>query len=266
MKVLVVDIGNTDIKFGVFEHGRLLQYWRASGTRTKPDGFAALLMDNLSAHAGNIQAVAYSSVVPVLENVFRETLTGLLHLTSRQFFSPASLGTALPLDFSRYATGQLGLDRLANVCGGRRLFPVSNLVVVSFGTATTFDIINVAGVYLGGAIAPGLITMGNSLSENTAQLPTVSLVGKQYGDLGLGTSTQASMEAGIGLGYRGLMRELLDTCAKALDGQAFETVATGGLADSVIALCGLEARFSRIDPTLTLKGLASLHEFSLLRR
>jgi type III pantothenate kinase len=263
MNLLAVDIGNTDIKFGIFEDGELTQQWRASGTRTNPEKFSAVLRDSLARTGVEFGALAYTSVVPELEMVFRKTIQYCYRLPDTCIFAIEPRSIQLPLDFSRYPLEQLGTDRLVNVCAARLLYPDSAFVVVDFGTATTVNLVNREGLYLGGAIAPGLHTFMESLSLNTAQLPQVSLTGKTPENLHMGANTIACIQAGLGMGYRGLMKELLNAAAEALPTEEEPLfIATGGLAETIINLCGLEARFQVIDPSLTLKGLGWLYSYN----
>jgi type III pantothenate kinase len=262
MKLLVVDIGNTDIKFGIFQDGLLTQVWRASGTRAHPERFSAMLRESLAKVGAEFGALVYSSVVPDVEMVFRKTIQYCFNLPEHRIFAISPDQIRLPLDFNLYPSGQLGMDRLVNACGARFLYPGSHLIVVDFGTATTFDLVDASGTYRGGAIAPGLVTFCDSLSEKTARLPKISLSGKQPEQIRIGTNTVACMEAGLGMGYRGLMKELLRACAMELGTGAFQVIATGGLAESVIQLCGLQSRFHKIDPALTLQGLYHLFEWN----
>jgi type III pantothenate kinase len=262
MNLLAVDIGNTDIKFGVFQDGQLTRHWRASGTRTSPEKFSALLRDSLSRTGVTFDRVVYSSVVPIIELAFRKTIQYCFHLSPSQVFAIDPLKIRLPLDMSCYPPNQLGMDRLVNACSARLLYPDTSLVVVDFGTATTFDLVTADGVYLGGAIAPGLYTMAEGLPERTSRLPHISLEGLAPEDLGMGTDTVSCMRAGIGIGYRGLMKELLREAVQALDTTEFLLVATGGLAETSLRLCGLEKHFMALDPMLTLKGLELLYQYN----
>jgi type III pantothenate kinase len=262
MNLLAVDIGNTDIKFGIFRDGVLSEQWRASGTRTHPEKFSAMLRDSLARAGAEFGALVYTSVVPDIEFVFRKTIQYCFNLPDQRIFAVNPYQIKLPVDFSRYPLEQLGMDRLVNACSARLLHPDTALIVVDFGTATTFDLVNQAGEYLGGVITPGLKTFIDSLSLKTARLPQISLLGKTPDDFDIGTSTQACMEAGLGLGYRGLMKELLDTATQSLDDIPCLSIATGGLAKSVIPLCGLEEHFQETDPFLTLKGLYLLYTYN----
>jgi type III pantothenate kinase len=266
MQLLVVDIGNTDIKFGIFRDNRLMRHWRASGTRSQPERFSALLRESLAQVDADFSALAYSSVVPDIDPVLRKTIQYCFHLPDQRIFAIQPERSRLPVDFSRYAPGQLGMDRLVNVCGARFLHPDTHLVIADFGTATTFDLVSAEGIYLGGAIAPGLMTFADSLPEKTARLPRITPFlltgGKTADDIDPGLNTVACLEAGIGLGYRGLTRELLEACIRALGADEVQVVATGGLAEPVIRLCGLASQFHQIDPTLTLSGLYHLYQFN----
>jgi len=267
MNLLTVDIGNTDIKFGIFQDGVITQQWRAAGTRTHPEKFSAMLRDSLARTGADFDALVYTSVVPDVEVVFRKTIQYCFNMHDSRIFAVKPQNIQLPLDFSRYPLEQLGMDRLVNACSARILYPDTALIVVDVGTATTFDLVSKNGVYLGGAITPGLKTFMDSLTLKAPRLPEVSLVDKTPENLHMGTNTVTCIEAGLGLGYRGLMKELLAAGAASLKhyDEAIDdylTIATGGLAESVVRICGLEDQFQVIDPTITLKGLALLYTYN----
>jgi type III pantothenate kinase len=262
MNLLVVDIGNTDIKFGVFQGDALVRQWRATGTRTHPEKFSALLRDSLAMAGAKFDVLVYTSVVPEVEFVFRKTIQYCYHLPDSRVFAIDPQRMQLPLDMSRYPLSQLGMDRLVNACGASLMYPQTNLIVVDCGTATTFDLVKADGSYLGGAIAPGLQTFSESLSHKTAKLPNISMIGKSSREIQMGVDTVSSIEAGLGFGYRGLMRELLKASAQVLDTREFLLIGTGGLAEPVIRLCGMENFFHVVDPMLTLKGLHLLYLYS----
>jgi type III pantothenate kinase len=229
-------------------------------------------------------ALVYTSVVPDVEMVFRKTIQYCFHLPSHRIFAVRPKDIKLPLDFSRYPLEQLGMDRLVNACSARLLYPNQPLVVVDVGTATTFDLVTEEGVYLGGAITPGLRTFMDSLTLKAPRLPEVSLVGKTPETLPMGSNTVECIQAGLGLGYRGLMKELLTASQKTLQEAAIypvteqneqdseqeeapiETpilnIATGGLVESVIRICGLQDEFQVVDAGLTLRGLYLLYAYN----
>lgn len=262
MNLLAVDIGNTDIKFGIFRNGLLSEQWRATGTRTHPEKFSAMLRTSLARTGAEFGALVYTSVVPDIEYVFRKTIQYCYNLPDHRIFSVNPFNIQLPVDFSLYPLEQLGMDRLVNACSAHLLYPDTPLIVVDFGTATTFDIIDQEGHYLGGIITPGLKTFADSLPEKTAKLPPIPLSDISADGLGIGVNTVDCLKAGIGLGYRGLMKELLKSSEDRLDSETFTTVATGGLAPVVIRLCNLEKHFQVVDPGITLKGLYLLYQFN----
>lgn len=262
MNLLAVDIGNTDIKFGIFENGVPTKQWRATGSRTHPEKFSALLRDSLARAGAHFDALVYTSVVPDIESVFRKTIQYCYQIPDRAVLAIQPGAMRLPLDMGKYPLDQLGMDRLVNACSARLLWPDINLIVVDMGTATTFDLVSADGRYLGGAITPGLYTFRDSLPEKTAKLPVVDLDGKMASEIHIGTNTMECMEAGLGFGYRGLMKELLRASAKELETSEYMVIGTGGLSDTVLRLCGLEAYFHILDPMLTLKGLHLLYEYN----
>lgn len=262
MNLLAVDIGNTDIKFGLFQDGRLKRQWRATDTRASSAIFADALRDRLCREmAGEpCEALAYACVVPEAETVFLEICRQCLNVPESRIFAVDTFQDAWPVDFTPYPPDQLGMDRMVNVCAAGLLYPGKPLAVMDFGTATTLDLISGDARYKGGAIAPGLRTFMTCLSQRTARLFPVDLAPHTPETLSMGFDTRSCLEAGLGIGYRGLVNGLLDA-AEALyppEGPPM-LIATGGLADSVIRLCGLESRFAVIDPALTLKGLDQLY-------
>ncbi len=262
MKLLAVDIGNTDIKFGVFEGKDLVRQWRVPGSRVSPEKFSATVRDSLAQEAPEFERVVYATVVPEVDAALRKTLRYCYNLPESAIFTIAPGRILLPLDTLDYPPEQLGMDRLVNACAARLLHPREHLLVVDFGTATTFDLVTSDGRYLGGAIAPGLKTFSESLALKTSRLPVVEWERPFPAPLKMGRNTMACMQAGLGIGYRGLVRELLKAAVREFENPFVKRIATGGLAETVLELCGLEEEFDRVDPSLTLKGLTELYEYN----
>lgn len=262
MNLLAVDIGNTDIKFALFEDDRLAMHWRATGTQTHPERFSALLRDSLARTDADFDALVYTSVVPSIEAVFRKTMSYCFHVSDSRMFIIDPARIRLPLDFQRYAPGELGMDRLVNACSAHLLYPETHIIAVDFGTATTLDLVSQDGQYLGGAITPGWHTFLESLPAKTAKLPYVAVGGDHPSPLKMGQDTVGCLQAGLGIGYRGLMKELLREARQEFISGSLKTVATGGLAETVIQACSLQDYFQEIDPLLTLKGLHLLYRFN----
>lgn len=266
MNVLAVDIGNTDIKFGYFRDGELLRYWRASGTRTHPEKFSALLRNSLAEIGINFDALVYCSVVPEVEYTFRKTIDFCFNL-KYPILAVDPRQIRLPLDTDLYPPEQLGTDRLVNACGAHLLYPDQDIIVVDFGTATTFDVVTADGRFLGGVIAPGFQLFTNALPEKTARLPHVEP--RPIG-FTLGRNTVECMEAGISTGYRGVIKELFLNLHEEMGllGKPVLHIATGGLAQPFIDACLITEKdrlmFDVVEPALTLKGLFAIHEFNKL--
>lgn len=191
-----------------------------------------------------LQAAALCSVVPaatqravaVLRRLWRLEPFVLTHRTVR----------GVGVDYPRPET--IGPDRLANAVAARQRFGAP-VVVVDFGTAVTFDVVNARGDYVGGIIAPGLAAMTEYLHEKTALLPRIRLTRPRAV---IGRSTRAAMLAGAVIGYRGLIRELLGAVRRALGVRRLPVVATGGYA---ALLAEQLPDITAVVPTLTLEGL-----------
>jgi type III pantothenate kinase len=185
--------------------------------------------------------VVLCSVVPAKRAVIAECLKGIaMHETSFR----SSLGVGI--DYPKPAS--IGADRLANAAFAAAAYGAP-CVVVDFGTAVTFDIINADRKYVGGVIAPGLEAMTDYLHQRTALLPKISLI-EPPGPIG--KSTKHAMLAGAVYGYRGLVREILAEIRRKLSAKKVHVIATGGYAQLIAA--GVR-EIGRVHPGLTLDGL-----------
>jgi type III pantothenate kinase len=150
---------------------------------------------------------------------------------------------------------EAGADRLVNAFAGLRLYGAP-VIVVDMGTATTFDVVDATGAFVGGAIAPGMALGAQALASQTALLPSIELALPKYA---IGTNTVAAMQSGIVIGYIGLVRELVATITAELAGnrgQQPRVILTGGLSRTDWAE---EIHADEIEPELTLRGLVLLH-------
>ena len=263
---LAVDAGNSDTVFGLYDQQQWRHVWRTRSLLEEPMAFHIsdrpfgdtdavpaerdryerllrlwFLEANIPLRA--IQSIVVSSVVPELTPTLKTTLARLFGL------EPVVVGPAiyhaLPLQILRpYA---IGTDLVANALAAHLRYQ-QNCVVVDFGTALTFTTVSGAGQMLGVAIAPGLKTAVRSLFSTTAQLPEVPLV---MPESVLGTSTAHAIQAGVVLGYEGLVRSLLNRIRAELNGDCI-AIATGGMATAIPTL---EADFVAIIPNLTLDGI-----------
>lgn len=256
MTILTVDVGNTNIAFGIHDGTRWIDHWRLRTEATKTDDEYFVLFHNLFTLAGHhdtrLDRTVVSSVVPTLTPAIArvtERLTGQSPLL-------VSHSLVTGLDQSTPVPGELGNDLLANAVAAYHIYQRAT-IVVDFGTALTFTAVSGEGRILGVSIAPGLRSAVGSLGSNTAQLPTVDL---NEPPSALGRTTVHSIQAGIVYGYVGLISEVTRRMAAEMD-ETPHIIATGGLAETFapVAAC-----FDDIDQWLTLEGLRILGELNPL--
>src|ERR1051325_4571318 len=239
---LLLDIGNTSTHLGLADAVRVVRQADIPTLDWADDKAAGRMLRFVG--RARIQGVALCSVVPkatplVAKAVRRHWGLHCLELT------PKTL-RGIGIDYPKPAS--IGPDRLANALAARHRFGAP-VVVVDFGTAVTFDVVNSAGNYAGGIIAPGLAAMTDYLHEKTALLPRIKI---REINSAIGKSTEQAMLVGAVHGYRGLIRELLLELKRELGVRRLPVVATGGYAELMAA--GLP-EISAIDPLLTLEGL-----------
>jgi type III pantothenate kinase len=238
--LLLLDIGNTHTHLGLA--GRKVVRQTEIATRAWANGKAAALIKCFCGER-KITGAAICSVVPKASepaNRYLEKLEApFIELTARTL-------RGIGIDYPKPAT--IGPDRLANALAARRFFGAP-AVVVDFGTAVTFDVVNSQGNYAGGIIAPGLAAMTTYLHEKTALLPRIEI--REIKTV-IGKSTTEAMLVGAVHGYRGLIRELVEELRKELGVASLPVVATGGYAKLMAR--GLPM-ISAVMPSLTLEGL-----------
>jgi type III pantothenate kinase len=249
--LLVIDAGNTNIVLGIYDGELLLRNWRISTDKSKSADEYGILFNNLLVLTGiglaNITDIIISSVVP--------TLTGVLERLSLNYFGikPHLVGpgikTGMPIHYDN--PKEVGADRIVNAVAGYEKFKAS-LIIVDFGTATTFDYVNGKGEYCGGAIAPGLMISMEALFQKASKLPWVEIV-KPPGVIA--KNTVNSMQAGIYYGYIGLVDEIVGRM-KRESRENPKVIATGGLA----GLIAPESKtIDAVEEYLTLEGLRILY-------
>ncbi|MDH7478549.1 MAG: type III pantothenate kinase [Syntrophomonadaceae bacterium] len=250
--ILVFDVGNTNTVMGVYEGSRLLTHWRISTDRQKTaDEYAVLfksLFDFNALDIRDISAVVISSVVPPLNLVLEET--------SRRYFGVEPLvvgpgvktGIALKYENPR----EVGADRVVNAVAAYERYG-GPLIVVDFGTATTFCAISRQGEYLGGAIAPGIGISTEALFQRAAKLPRIELVRPRSV---IGRNTVTSMQSGVIYGFIGQVDGIVQRMKEEL-GEEAKVVATGGLAELIASD---SHTIDVVDPLLTLEGLRLIYE------
>lgn len=251
--LLAIDVGNTQTHMGVFSGEKLVAQWRTctEGARTADElalTFSQLLSMNDLSFPTQIQGVAISSVVPTLTAALREMVERYLG------FSPVVIepGTKTGISILIENPGELGADRICNSVAAYSMAG-GPLIVIDFGTATTFDVIGQRGEYLGGAIAPGVQVSADALAQAAARLPRIELLPPRTV---IGRSTTESVRSGVILGAAAMVDGMIERIAGEMKGEP-QVVATGGLAPLVLEHCTTKSRF---EATLTLTGLRILYQ------
>ena len=254
---LVIDAGNTNVVFALCDKGSrgaqiVAEYRHETNLRTTADDLAVWLLPLLQLEKfsfSDIDTVAIASVVPALDYALR-ALTRK-YLRAEPFFITAQ--TQLPFMVKIPNAEQLGADRLANAAAVRTYYTYP-AIIIDLGTATTFDVVNVDGDYIGGVIAPGPLQSLRALTDAAAKLPHIHITRPAHA---LGTDTISAMQSGLFWGYVGLIEGILRQLQHE-NGTAKNIIATGGLAklfqDHIPGL-------TTVDMAITIKGALALYEF-----
>jgi type III pantothenate kinase len=256
--ILVFDVGNTELTIGLFREAELRGHWRImTDVARTPDEFGVLLRSLLAARdfdVGDVDSVAICSVVP--------RVTQPLSQACQEYFSVGAplvvdARSGLPITLQVDEPLTVGADRLINTLAASRLF-ARDAIVVDMGTAITFDCITAEGVFLGGVIAPGVLTSAETLTRRTSKLPSTELT---VPTRVIGTRTEECIRAGVMFGAAdaidGIVRRIKASWPRT---DVPQVIATGGFAETMATLC---TSFDRVEPHLTLQGLQIAH--ALLR-
>jgi type III pantothenate kinase len=259
--LLVIDVGNTNIVMGIYQADRLIMDWRIRTERNITEDEFNVIASNLftgsKIRAKNIQSTVISCVVPpmvtILDSFCRK------YLNHVPLWVDAKTYTGMPILYHNPA--EVGADRIVNSVAAYHKYKTS-LIVIDFGTATTFDVISAKGEYLGGAICPGIMIASEALFKKASKLPRVEIFVPP--DRVIGKDTASSIKSGIIFGYASLVDGMVRRI-KAEMGVPCGVIATGGLAR---LMSNVSETIERIEPGLTLEGLriisASLLEQPLL--
>jgi len=252
--LFAIDIGNTNIVLGVFDQEKLVENWRVgTNTQITPDEYAMIFKDLFNftgLEFKQITGVIISSVVPPLLPVMSAMSRKYFRIEPMIVTNETRSGISVRYDNPK----EVGADRLVNAAAAYKRYG-GPLIIVDFGTATTFCAVSRNGEYLGGAICPGVKISAEALFQRASKLPRVELV--KPGRI-IGSDTIGAMQAGIIYGYAGLVDGIVERMKKELSEDA-RVIATGGLAE----LIAPETKTIReIEPDLTLQGLRLLYELN----
>lgn len=254
--LLAIDAGNTNIVFAVYDGDRQIACWRCKTDSARTSDEYAALLYQLFVQSGlsfsQVKHVIISSVVPDANFHLRRFGEKMLGCPV-QMVGVNSMDLGIKVKLSK--PEEIGADRLVNAVAVTRFYKAP-AVVVDFGTATTFDVIDKEGAYNGGVIAPGVNLSIGALHQAAAKLPKISL---RKPDAVIGRDTISAMESGIYWGYIGMIEGTLTRIAKEMGDKPF-VIAIGGLSS---LFAGGTSLIDVTDEDLTLKGLVFLHRRNL---
>lgn len=249
--LLVTDVGNTHITMGVYDGDNLKVSWRIATNKDKSADEIGIMMLNFfkfdNIDYKKITNVIISSVVPPI--MYSLTHAMRKYLKIEPIIVDSNVKTKLEIKYDN--KNEVGADRIVNAIGAISIYKVP-MIIVDFGTATTFCAINEKYEYLGGAIMPGVKISMEALFEKTAKLPRIEI---SKPDSAIGTNTVNSMRSGVYYGYVGSVDYIVEKMKDELNSPDCEVIATGGLARMIAE----ESKtIAHIDSSLTLKGLLEI--------
>ncbi len=252
--LLAIDVGNTNTVLGAFDGTTLRSHWRIETSQQRTGDEYGILVRQLFTAAGldaaQVKAVVISSVVPPL--AFTLEQMSQRYFGARPLFVGPGIKTGMPILYD--SPREVGADRVVNALAAYHRWHCG-LIVVDFGTATTFDAVSQKGEYLGGAICPGISISMEALFRHASKLPRVEFARPPHV---IGKNTVASIQSGLVYGYVGLVDGICARIETEL-GFAPKVIATGGLAPLI---GGISRAIHEVDELLTLDGLRLIHELN----
>ncbi len=253
--VLCIDIGNTNIKYGLFEGGELKVSFRvATDLNRTSDQYGTAIIDMLAVqriYAADIDGAIISSVVPSLNYTVSHMCSAYLGVEPLLVGAGLKTGHDLRVDNAR----EVGADRIVNDVAAIRKYGAP-VIVIDFGTATTFNVVNAQGEFIGGVIAPGIRGSMDSLVSGTAKLPRVEI---ETPKSVIGKNTITNMQAGLVFGFAGLVDYIVKKIRREMKLPAMPVVATGGFSEIIAKEISC---IDHVDKLLTLQGLKYLYDLN----
>lgn len=255
--ILCIDVGNTNIKYAVFDGNTLKVSFRVStDMKRTSDEYGAQITDMLSVNhisPMEIKGGIFSSVVPSLDYTIEHMLRVYFNIVPKQIAPGMRTGLKMRVDNAH----EVGADRIVNNVSALKKYGCGKpMIVIDFGTATTFNILGADGEFIGGVIAPGIKGALDSLVSGTAKLPRVEIEAPKSV---IATNTVTNMQAGIVFGFAGLVQYIVKKIKKELKTSDVLTVATGGFSETIAKETDC---IDVIDRMLTLDGLKYLYDLN----
>ena len=254
--VLLLDIGNTNIKIGAVIDDKIVRTWRiATDHKKTADEYGMVFMDLLSSQGfsfDDVEGIIISSVAPALNY----TIEHMCSYYTRIKPIMVSNKIKLSMDIKYINPAELGADRIINAVGAHHCYG-GPAITVDFGSATTFGIIDKEGNFLGGAIAPGIKSSAESLTNTAAKLPRIELIRPETI---IGQTTVQNMQAGVIYGFTGLVEGIVAKMKEESGFSEVKVIATGGMSQLVTS--GGTKIIDVVDRALSLKGLLALYNLN----
>ena len=255
--ILCIDVGNTNIKYAVFDRSELKVSFRVStDLKRTSDEYGAQIVDMLSVNRispAEIKGGIFSSVVPSLDYTIEHMLRVYFDIVPKQIAPGMKTGLKMRVDNAH----EVGADRIVNNVSALKKYGCGKpMVVIDFGTATTFNILGADGEFIGGVIAPGIKGALDSLVSGTAKLPRVEIEAPKSV---IATNTVTNMQAGIVFGFAGLVQFIVKKIKKELKTSDVLTIVTGGFSETIAKETDC---IDVIDRMLTLDGLKYLYDLN----
>lgn len=251
--LLVIDVGNTNTVLGIFKDKQLIKNWRIRTERNATEDEVFVLITSLFSGSGiqldAVEKTIISSVVPPVVPIYESFCRKFLN--HNPAWVDAKTAAGMPIRYGN--PSEVGADRIVNAVAGFHQFKTS-LIIIDFGTATTFDYVSGKGEYIGGAIAPGVMTASEALFRNASKLPRVELNTPPESVIGLNTID--SIKSGLIYGYAAMVDGMVARMKKEVK-QNPKVIATGGLAP---VMQNISETIEAVVPDLTLTGLRIIGE------
>lgn len=251
--LLVIDVGNTNTVLGVYAGEEMVEDWRIRTERNTTEDEFSILVTGLFAQSGirfqDIRSTIISSVVPPMVTILDSFCRKYLGQPPQWVDARSYKG--MPNLY--HNPGDVGADRIVNAVAAYHKYKTS-LIIIDFGTATTFDAISEAGEYMGGAISPGIVISAEALFIKASRLPRVEILTPP--ERVVGKDTSGSIQSGVIYGYAGLVDGMVRRMSAEM-GSDPKVIATGGLAD---LMRQVTTEIEAVEPRLTLDGLKIISE------
>lgn len=253
--ILLLDIGNTNIKIGLLENNEIIHTWRIASDHNKTaDEFGMIFYDllvNAKKSFSDVEGIIISSVAPALNYTIEHMCAYYTSIKPIMVSCQSNLDIKLGYTFPE----ELGADRIVNAVAAYHIYG-GPCLVVDFGSATTFNIVSSDGIFLGGAIAPGIKSSAEAMTNTAAKLPRIELMKP---DKIIAKTTVLNMQSGLIYGFMGLVEGIIRGMkAESGYGDCLKVIATGGMSE----LLKGNKLFDKIDRSLSLNGLKILYELN----